>query len=265
MDRRTEPPIWPQAAARSCGAREELASGIERRALYATQIRKANHGALTNPLFRCVIVSVPAFCHWSERSPLGPSCCNLQGGLHHAEDSDRSGCILCDAERCRCCRSASQRAAASGSRSGWQVSGRQVSDWQISTSRARRDQGLTVCVLDARKIERPGYASHYHSYAPLRRGISTLTGIASGQRCAQALRAHSTKPAPTGWATIAKTMSYEERDRDPCGVLLERPADNPLCARQPETKSAWVSITKKATNARTLAGAALVHLLRRGE
>jgi len=67
MDRRTEPPIWPQAAARSCGAREELASGIERRALYATQIRKANHGALTNPLFRCVIVSVPAFCHWSER------------------------------------------------------------------------------------------------------------------------------------------------------------------------------------------------------
>jgi hypothetical protein len=45
-----------------------------------------------------------------------------------------------------------------------------------------------------------------------------LTGIASGQRCAQALRAHSTKPAPTGWATIAKTMSYEERDRDPCGV-----------------------------------------------
>jgi hypothetical protein len=45
-----------------------------------------------------------------------------------------------------------------------------------------------------------------------------LTGIASGQRCAQALRAHSTKPAPTGWATIAKTMSYEKRDRDPCGV-----------------------------------------------
>jgi hypothetical protein len=51
--------------------------GIERRALYATGIRKANHGTLTNPLFRCVIVSVPAFCHWSERSPLGPSCCNL--------------------------------------------------------------------------------------------------------------------------------------------------------------------------------------------
>jgi hypothetical protein len=178
MDRRTEPPIWPQAAARSCGAREELASGIERRALYATQIRKANHGALTNPLFRCVIVSVPAFCHWSERSPLGQVVATFKGGLHHAEDSDRSGCILCDAERCRCCRSASQRAAASGSRSGWQVSGRQVSDWQISTSRARRDQGLTVCVLDARKIERPGYASHYHRNAPLRRGISTLTGIA---------------------------------------------------------------------------------------
>jgi len=57
-------------------------------------------------------------------------------------------------------------------RSGWQASGRQGSDWQISTSRARRDQGLTVCVLDARKIERSGYASHYHTYAPLRRGIS---------------------------------------------------------------------------------------------
>ena len=51
--------------------------GIEGRALYATDTRKANHGTLTNPLFRCVIVSVPAFCHWSERSPLGPSCCNL--------------------------------------------------------------------------------------------------------------------------------------------------------------------------------------------
>src|SRR4029077_11119396 len=80
MDRRTEPPIWPQAAARSCGAREELASGIERRALYATQIRKANHGALTNPLFRCVIVSVPAFCHWSERSPLGQVVATFKGG-----------------------------------------------------------------------------------------------------------------------------------------------------------------------------------------
>src|SRR5262249_51938255 len=44
-------------------------------------IRKANHGALKNPLFRCVIVSVPAFCHWSERTPLGPSCgANFQGG-----------------------------------------------------------------------------------------------------------------------------------------------------------------------------------------
>ena len=44
-------------------------------------IRKANHGALKNPLFRCVIVSVPAFCHWCERTPLGPSCgANFQGG-----------------------------------------------------------------------------------------------------------------------------------------------------------------------------------------
>ena len=43
-------------------------------------IRKANHGALKHPLFRCVIVSVPAFCHWSERTPLGPSGANFQGG-----------------------------------------------------------------------------------------------------------------------------------------------------------------------------------------
>src|SRR6516162_11295609 len=118
-------------------------------------IRKANHGALKNPLFRCVIVSVPAFCHWSERTPLGPSLwCKLSGGLHHAEDSNCAGCILGDAERCRRCRPASQGAAASGASSGWQVAGRQGSDWQISTSSARRDQGLTVCVLDARKIER---------------------------------------------------------------------------------------------------------------
>src|SRR5262249_44807587 len=75
-------------------------------------IRKANHGALRNPLFRCVIVSVPAFCHWSERTPLGPSLwCKPSGGLHHAEDSNCAGCILGDAERCRRCRPASQGAA----------------------------------------------------------------------------------------------------------------------------------------------------------
>src|SRR5262249_20335879 len=69
----------------------------------------------------------------------------------HAEDSNCAGCILGDAERCRRCRPASQGAAASGASSGWQVAGRQGSDWQISTSSARRDQGLTVCVLDARR------------------------------------------------------------------------------------------------------------------
>jgi len=127
-------------------------------------IRKANHGALKNPLFRCVIVSVPAFCHWSERTPLG---CKLSGGLHHAEDSNCAGCILGDAERCRCCRPASQGAAASGASSGWQVAGRQGSDWQISTSSTRRDQGLTVCVLDARRS-----GSSITTYAPLRRGFS---------------------------------------------------------------------------------------------
>jgi hypothetical protein len=136
-------------------------------------IRKANHGALKNPLFRCVIVSVPAFCHWSGADSARTKLrCKLSGGLHHAEDSNYTGCILGDAERCRRCRPASQGATASGACSGWQVSGRQGSDWQISTSRARRDQGLTVCVLDARKIERSGYASHYHTYAPRRRGIS---------------------------------------------------------------------------------------------
>jgi hypothetical protein len=36
---------------------------------------------IKNPLFRCVIVSVPAFCYWSERTPLDPSCgAHLQGG-----------------------------------------------------------------------------------------------------------------------------------------------------------------------------------------
>ena len=72
--------LWPLDSAGAPGAarvRRSVGVGIERRALYATEIRKANHGTLTKPLFRCAIVSVPAFCHWSERSPLGPSCCNL--------------------------------------------------------------------------------------------------------------------------------------------------------------------------------------------
>src|SRR5262245_30848921 len=72
-----------RADARGCngGVREELASGWSD-VLFMQQInRKANHGALKNPLFRCVIVSVPAFCHWSERTPLGPNCgANFQVG-----------------------------------------------------------------------------------------------------------------------------------------------------------------------------------------
>ena len=143
--------------------RKELAGGLSERALYATGIRKANHGALKIPLFRCAIVSVPA--------PFGASGLRSNQvvvqtfrGLHHAEDSDRSGRILCDAGRCRRCRSASQAAAASGGRSGWQVSDRQDSDRQISAAcTARRDQGLTVCVLDL------DTHSHFHTYAPLRR------------------------------------------------------------------------------------------------
>src|SRR5262245_26138273 len=179
----TPPAFVTAAAAIPCGMSDVL---------FMQQInRKANHGALKNPLFRCVIVSVPAFCHWSERTSARTKLwCKLSGGLHHAEDSNCTGCILGDAERCRRCRPASQGAAASGASSGWQVAGRQGSDWQISTSSARRDQGLTVCVLDARKIERSGCAFHYHTYAPLRRGISfdwnreafLLTGIAMWRR-----------------------------------------------------------------------------------
>ena len=62
------------------GVREELASGLSDVLFMQQIIRKANHGALKHPLFRCVIVSVPAFCHWSERTPLGPSGANFQGG-----------------------------------------------------------------------------------------------------------------------------------------------------------------------------------------
>src|SRR5262249_42164810 len=156
------------------GVREELASGLSDVLFMQQIIRKANHGALKDPLFRCVIVSVRAFCHWSERTPLGPSLwCKLSGGLHHAEDSNCAGCILGDAERYRCCRPASQGAAASGACSGWQVSGRQGSDWQISTSsaRARRDQGLTVCSLTLERLS--GLDTPITTlYAPLRRGIS---------------------------------------------------------------------------------------------
>jgi hypothetical protein len=151
------------------GSREVEIACLERRALYATDIRKAKHGALKSPFsLRDCLCS--AILHL-DRALRSDQRCKLTGGLHHAEDSDRSGRILCDAGRCRCCRSASQGAAASGGRAGWQVSGRQGSDWQISTSTARSDQGLTVCFLDARKIERSGYASHFHTYAPLRRGI----------------------------------------------------------------------------------------------
>ena len=63
------------------GVREELASGLSDVLFMQQIIRKANHGALKDPLFRCVIVSVRAFCHWSGRTPLGPSCgANFQGG-----------------------------------------------------------------------------------------------------------------------------------------------------------------------------------------
>src|SRR5215813_11978908 len=146
---------------------------MERCALYATNNQESEpRGIKKSPFSLCDCLcsgNLPLERADSARFKLW---CKLSGGLHHAEVSNCAGCILGDAERCRRCRPASQGAAASGASSGWQVAGRQGSDWQISTSSARRDQGLTVCVLDARKIERSGYASHYHTYAPLRRGIS---------------------------------------------------------------------------------------------
>src|SRR5262249_26521974 len=47
-------------------SREELASGLSDVLFMQQIIRKANHGASKNPLFRCVIVSVRAFCHCRE-------------------------------------------------------------------------------------------------------------------------------------------------------------------------------------------------------
>src|SRR5262249_53222393 len=95
----TPPAFVTAAAAIPCGTREELASGLCDVLFMQQIIRKANHGALKNPLFRCVIVSVPAFCHWSERTSARTKLwCKLSGGLHHAEDSNCTGCILGDAE-----------------------------------------------------------------------------------------------------------------------------------------------------------------------
>src|SRR5215467_8871710 len=148
-----------------------VGGGIERCALYATDNQESEpRGIKKSPfsLCDCLCSGILPL----ERADSARTIGKPSGGLHHAEDSNCAGCILGDAERCRCCRPASQGAAASGASSGWQVAGRQGSDWQISTSRARRDQGLTVCVLDARKIERSGYAFHYHAYAPLPRGFS---------------------------------------------------------------------------------------------
>ena len=146
--------------------------GIERCALYATDNQESEPWGIKTPPFSLCDCLCSGILPLERADSARTKWCKLSGGLHHAEDSNCAGCILGDAERCRCCRPASQRAAASGACSGWQVSGRQGSDWQISTSSARRDQGLTVCVLDARKIEQSGYASHHHTYAPFRRGIS---------------------------------------------------------------------------------------------
>jgi hypothetical protein len=126
---------------------------MERCALYATDNQESEpRGIKKSPFSLCDCLCsdiLPLERADSARTKLW---CKLSGGLHHAEDSNCTGCILGDAERCRCCRPASQGAAASGACSGWQVSGRQGSDWQISTSRARRDQGLTVCSLTLERL-----------------------------------------------------------------------------------------------------------------
>jgi hypothetical protein len=54
--------------------------GIERRALYATDIRKATRGASKNPHFRCVMSLFPTFCHWTERSARTKLWCKLSRG-----------------------------------------------------------------------------------------------------------------------------------------------------------------------------------------
>jgi len=139
--------------------------GIERRALYATDNQESElRGIKESPFSLC-----DSLCSGTiEASELRSD--QTFRGLNHAEDSNCTGCILGDAGRCRRCRYTRKTAAASAA-SGRQGSDRQGSAWQISNSTARRDEGLTICVLDARKIERSGYASHFHTYAPLRRGI----------------------------------------------------------------------------------------------
>src|SRR5262249_39876264 len=179
--------VWPPVGPRKCPlngvrGRDRAAKGpkasrthveAERCALYATDNQESEpRGIKKSPCSLCDCLCsaiLPLERADSARTKLW---CKLSGGLHHAEDSTCAGCILGHAERCRRRRPAAQGAAASGASSGWQVAGRQGSDWQISTSSARRDQALTLCVLDARKIERSGCAFHYHAYAPLRRGFS---------------------------------------------------------------------------------------------
>ena len=160
-----------------------VGGGIERCALYATDNQESEpRGIKKSPfsLCDCLCSGILPL----ERADSARTIGKLSGGLHHAEDSNCAGCILGDAERCRCCRPASQGAAASGACSGWQVSGRQGSDWQISTSSssARRDQGLTVCSLTLERLS--GLDTHPITTlmkCPASAGHFTLTGIRDGE------------------------------------------------------------------------------------
>src|SRR5262249_27704518 len=125
---------------------------MERCALYATDNQESEPRGIKKSPFSLCDCLCSGILPLERADSARTKWCKLSGGLHHAEDSNCTGCILGDAERCRCCRPASQGAAASGACSGWQVSGRQGSDWQISTSSARRDQGLTVCSLTLERL-----------------------------------------------------------------------------------------------------------------
>jgi hypothetical protein len=52
--------------------------------LFMQQISGKRITGIKNPLFRCVIVSVPAFCHLDRALRSDQAVVQTQGGLHHA-------------------------------------------------------------------------------------------------------------------------------------------------------------------------------------
>ena len=127
------------------GTREELASGLSDVWSLRNRYQESEFtGIQKSPFSLRDCLGFRQFAFWTECSAR-TKLWHFQGWLHHAEDADRGSRILCDAECCRRCRSASQAAAASGACSGWQGSDRQDADREISAAgAARSDQGLTV-------------------------------------------------------------------------------------------------------------------------